>query len=378
MPTIIKASDAADFLALVPALAGYRPRQSLALVLFRGNRTAGVMRYDLPEPDAVEAMASTTIGLACKVDRIDGIAIVVYTDAPFRAEPSGPDAGPIAWHELVAALEKRAHLCGLRVVEALCVADDAWGSYEEGEARPITEVHEREVGLPLPVPSGDQGAGAFLPEVDLAEKERIARALLTIDDVAEALLAAPPNVEVADVPSLARLDPRALAAIQALDDLPELLEDALLWDPDDLEAFSGAALLWCLRRPALRDVALQQWAGDIHAGEIALFAQLRWEAGQDYPEELGARFCGAGPRPDPARLHRARDLVRRIAAASPRAARPGPLAAAAWLSWALGGSTHAGWYAEQALEIDPAHGLSQIVLSMCAASHLPEWAFARE
>ncbi len=374
MPTIIKASDAADFLALVPALAGYRPRQSLALVLFRGNRTAGVMRYDLPEPDAVEEMASTTIGLACKVDRIDGIAIVVYTDARLRDDSSAPIAG----HELVAALEKRAHVCGLRVVEALCVADDAWGSYEEGEARPIAEVHEREADLPLPVPTGDQGAGAFLPESDLAEKERIARALLTIDDVAEALLAAPPNVEVADVPSLARLDPRALAAVQALDDLPELLEDALLWDPDDLEAFSGAALLWCLRRPALRDVALQQWAGDIHAGELALFAQLRWEAGQDYPEELGARFCGEGPRPDPARLHRARNLVRRIAAAAPREARPGPLAAAAWISWALGGSTHAGWYAEQALEIDPGHGLSQIVLTMCAASHLPEWAFARE
>jgi hypothetical protein len=374
MPTIITTSDAADFLALVPALAGYRPRQSLALVLFRGKRTAGVMRYDLPDPDFVEAMASTTIGLACKVERVDGIAIVVYTDGGFRRDGSGP----IAWHDLVRALEKRAHVCGLRVVEALCVAEDAWGSYDGGEARPISEVLEREADLALPVPSGDQGAGAFLPEVDLAEKERLARALLTIDDAAAALLAAPLNVEVADVPALARLDPRALAAVQGLDDLPELLEDALDWDPDDLDPFSGAALLWCLRRPALRDVALQQWAGDIHAGELALFAQMRWEAGQEYPRELGARFCGEGPRPDPGRLHRARNLVRRIASAAPREARPGPLAAAAWLSWALGGSTHAGWYAEQALEIDPEHGLSEIVMTMCAASHLPEWAFARE
>jgi hypothetical protein len=374
MPTIITASDAADFLALVPALAGYRPRQSLALVLFRGKRTAGVMRYDLPDPDFVEAMASTTIGLACKVERVDGIAIVVYTDGGFRHDGSGP----IAWHDLVRALEKRAHVCGLRVVEALCVAEDAWGSYDGGEARPISEVLEREADLALPVPTGDQGAGAFLPEVDLAEKERLARALLTIDDAAAALLAAPLNVEVADVPGLARLDPRALAAVQGLDDLPEMLEDALDWDPDDLDAFSGAALLWCLRRPALRDVALQQWAGDIHAGELALFAQMRWEAGQEYPKELGARFCGEGPRPDPGRLHRARNLVRRIASAAPREARPGPLAAAAWLSWALGGSTHAGWYAEQALEIDPEHGLSEIVMTMCAASHLPEWAFARE
>ncbi|MDO8383728.1 MAG: DUF4192 family protein [Microbacterium sp.] len=374
MPTIIKASDAADFLALVPALAGYRPRQSLALVLFRGKRTAGVMRYDLPEPGAVEAMASTTIGLACKVDRIDGIAIVVYTDEGFRDDSSGP----IAWQQLVTALEKRAHVCGLRVVEALCVAGDAWGSYEDAEARPLSEVQQREADLPLQVPVGDQGAGAYLPEVDLAEKERLGRALLAIDDAAEVLLAAPADSEDGDVSSWARLDPRALAAVVVLDDLPELFEDALRWDPEELDPFSGAVLLWCLRRPALRDVALQQWAGDIHAGELALFAQVRWEAGQEYPEELGARFCGEGPRPDPARLHRARNLVRRIAAAAPRDARPGPLAAAAWLSWALGGSTHAGWYAERALEIDPGHGLSQIVMSMCAASHLPEWAFARE
>ncbi len=380
MPTIIKASDAADFLALVPALAGYRPRRSLALVLFRGKHTAGVMRYDLPgadpdrDPDAVEAMASTTIGLACKVDRVDGIAIVVYADGELRDDP----ARPIAWDALVRALEKRAHVCGLRVIEALCVADDAWASYEDGEPRPIEEVRRREANLRMPLPTEDQGSGAPLPAVDLAEKERLARALLTIDEAAMAIRAAPSDVETADVPSLARLDPRALAAVVALDDLPDLFEDALSWDPGALDAFSGAVLLWCLRRPALRDVALQQWAGDIHSGELALFAQARWEAGEEYPVELGARFCGEGPRPDPGRLHRARNLVRRIAAAAPRDARPGPLAAAAWLSWALGGSTHAGWYAEQALAIDAEHGLSQIVMTMCAASHLPEWAFARD
>lgn len=377
MPTIIKASDAADLLALVPTLAGYRPRQSLALVLFRGKRTAGVMRYDLPgadsAPDAVEAMASTTIGLACKVDRVDGIAIVVYADGPLRQLP-----GTVVGDALVLALEQRAHVCGLRVVDALCVADDGWASYADGQARPIAEVLEREAGLDMPVPSEDQGSGAHLPEVDLAEKERLARALITIDDAAAAILAAPSDVETVDVPSLARLDPRALAAVVALDDLPDLFEDALSWDPAHLDAFSGAVLLWCLRRPALRDVALQQWAGDIHSGELALFAQARWEAGEDYPLELGARFCGEGPRPDPGRLHRARNLARRIAAAAPRDARPGPLAAAAWLSWALGSSTHAGFYAEQALAIDPEHGLSQIVMTMCAASHLPEWAFTRD
>jgi hypothetical protein len=53
------------------------------------------------------------------------------------------------------------------------------------------------------------------------------------------------------------------------------------------------------------------------------------------------------------------------------------LAAAAWISWALGRSTHAAWYAERALEIEPGHGLSEIVATMIGAGHLPEWAFER-
>jgi hypothetical protein len=378
MSTVIRASDSAEFLALVPALAGYRPRQSLAIVLFRGKRTAGVMRYDLPEPGAEAAVASTTIGLACKVDGVDGIAIVVYSDDPLRSDPGGRMAGA----PLVDGLEQRAHLCGLRVVDALCVASDAWGAYLDDETRPLSEVLEREAELPLAIPSGDQASGASLPVVDLAEKERTARALHAIDDAAAALWAAVPPMEESDGsalshnPDLAHLDPRALAAVVALDDVTELFEDALEWDPDRLEAFSAAVLLWCLTRPALRDVALQQWAGDIHAGEDALEAQLRWQEGHEFPTELGERFCGEAPRPDPGRLVRARDVVRRVAAAAPTASRPGPLAAAAWISWALGGSTHAGWYAERALEIEPTHGLAQIVLSMCAASHLPEWAFS--
>ena len=78
MQTVFKAADAADFLALVPALAGYRPVDSVALVLFRGTRTAGVIRLDLGafrDPLSVDSSAATAVGLACKVDRVDGVAV---------------------------------------------------------------------------------------------------------------------------------------------------------------------------------------------------------------------------------------------------------------------------------------------------------------
>ena len=48
MTTIIRATDANDLLALVPALAGFVPERSIVGVAFRGCRSAGVLRHDLP------------------------------------------------------------------------------------------------------------------------------------------------------------------------------------------------------------------------------------------------------------------------------------------------------------------------------------------
>jgi hypothetical protein len=70
-------------------------------------------------------------------------------------------------------------------------------------------------------------------------------------------------------------------------------------------------------------------------------------------------------------------IARHAAAIAPREARPGPLATCGWLSGALGRSTHADLYALEACEIDPEHGLAEIVRSFVHAGHLPEWAFQR-
>ncbi|MGG1910568.1 DUF4192 family protein [Microbacterium sp. NRRL B-14842] len=70
-------------------------------------------------------------------------------------------------------------------------------------------------------------------------------------------------------------------------------------------------------------------------------------------------------------------LVRHLAAYADDQERPNLLAAAAWLSWALGRSTHATVYTDRALAIDPDHGMSQIVATLCSAAVLPDWAFAR-
>jgi len=175
----------------------------------------------------------------------------------------------------------------------------------------------------------------------------------------------------------ARVDPQALAAVCRFDDLPGFFEDALARPRDAADAYDVAALVWCLARPSLRDVALVQWSGNLAQGDEAFDAQLRWESGEEYPAHLAMRMWGEGDRPQVSRLETALQLSRRAAAVAPRDAQPGPLAMCAWLSWALGRSTHAAAYAEGACEIEPEHGLSQIVLSFVNAGHLPDWAFQR-
>ncbi|NLP85119.1 DUF4192 family protein [Microbacterium sp. CFH 90308] len=410
--TIVKAADAAQFLSFVPRMLGYHPTRSLVVIPFHGSRTLGAMRIDLPDSasTAVDAIASTVIGMVCRLPEADGLATVAYTGASFAEHDGMPH------RELAEALAGRADECGLRVVDALCVAADAWGSYLDPSCpdggRPLADLAAVAPELAeLPPPVGDQASGADLPAVDLAERERVGRALTALE-AAVAVLCGPDAADAGrrgspfsptDTDSAetdpadtdpdggvglaeagaavtgdgTRIDPRALEAVCLLDDLPDLFEDALAWDLDAVDPYRAAALAWCLSRPSLRDVALVQWSGTMAHGDEAFDAQLRWENGEEYPTHLAMRMWGEGDRPDPGRLEAALHLVRRIAAAAPRGSRSGPLAMCAWLSWALGRSTHAEAYATWACEIEPEHGLSEIVLSFVHAGHLPDWAFRR-
>ncbi|WP_019181906.1 DUF4192 family protein [Microbacterium yannicii] len=435
--TIVKAADAAQFLAFVPRMLGYQPSRSLVMIPFHGSRSLGAMRFDLPESahdgeDAVDRIASTVIGMTCRLPEADAVATIVYTDATFAG-------GGMPHHEIAAALERRADACGLRMTDALWVAADGWGSYLDpacpDAGRPLAELGSTSSALAgIPEPSGDQASGADLPHHDLAERERTGRALAALNRAVGVLCGedaaseagvksdtadhdggdpiravgsdaggsrntrwagrrgSASSADLAPVPppmsgearsdasgpaDQERVDPHALVAVCLLDDLPDLFEGALTWDVETLSAYETAALVWCLSRPSLRDIALVQWSGDFGEGDDALDAQLRWESGEEYPADLAMRMWGEGERPDPARLETALQLVRHVAALAPRLSRPGPLAMCAWLSWALGRSTHAEAYATQACEIEPEHGLSEIVLSFVHAGHLPDWAFRR-
>lgn len=366
MSTTISARRPADFLALVPNLLGFHPVRSLVLVPFVGSRTLGGLRADLPDvadSDDLENMASTLIGLVCKVSQVDAVAVVVYTDVPLAGD------APLAHRALVDAVLSRADICGLRVVMAVAVGPDAWVSYLDAIGpRPVDELQSTG-STPLPAPEVDQQAAAELPRVDLARRERVARRLRLLGLEAEA--------PTCDTAASGTRHPRAAHALSQVDDPPLLFEDVLERGADALEIDDLAAMLYALRRPLLRDVALTQWASDLAMGDEALAAQLASLDGEPVRPDIAEVLIGEAPRPDPQRLRTALEICRLVAAVSPTVFRPGPLSAAAWTSWALGRSTHAAVYAQQARAIDPDHGLAGIVLALVDHQRLPEWAFVR-
>lgn len=332
-PTTIKAGTPRDFLGLVPALLGFTPQDSLVLVPFEASRTIGAMRLDL-DADAA-TLAHTGLGLVCQVPRVTGVAAVIY---------AAEDAD--STRDLGQQIADVADRQGLHLVDVLYVASDGYGSHLTGEApRPVAEIATPDA-LREKV-AASQTAGASIPDADPARAARIAFAAARMDD-------------------------------DALADFVAVAEDALTGDPADLDTRQAAILLTGIGIPLWRDVALIQWATDRGNGTRALAAQIGHSImGAPVPESIARTLYGQGDRPDADRLTAGLALVRHLAAYADDQERPNLLAAAAWLSWALGRSTHATVYTDRALAIDPDHGMSQIVATLCSAAVLPDWAFAR-
>lgn len=368
MTQIAKAADAAQFLSLVPRMLGFTPTRSLVVIPMSQAKSIGVLRVDLPPDDEiehVETVASTVIGMVCRLDAADSLCAVVYTDCPI--DDALPHRG---LHEAIAV---RADASGLGLLDALAVTPSGWGSFFAADhpagGHPLDELASHDPALPGVAP-GDQAAGATIPRKDKAQRRGVAAALRSLRTAVDAVC----GIE-SDGAHSSRVDPAALEAVCALDELPRLYENALRRGVD--QPMDAAVIAWCLNRPSLRDVALVQWCGDTVAGQDAMEAQRRWEEGEQYPVELASVMWGEGRRPDPERLETALALCRDVAALAPKRERPGALAVCAWLSWALGRSTHADRYARMVQALEPDHGLADIVRSFVAAGHLPDWAFRR-
>lgn len=388
-PTVIKTRQAHDFLALVPQLTGFLPRNSVVLVAFRGNRTCGTLRLNLPDSGATQAVnrrvASTLVGLLCKLQGVDAVVPVVYTDVPFR-QPEGMPQQPFAT-ELVLAAERS----GFLVRDVLCVASDGWGSYDDPECpwvgRPLSDIAGSAVRAAAPPVLGTIESRAELPAADRALKEKVTRLYRRYHRLA------------ADVPAL------ALDAGDVIDTIMAT-EDMLRWQEGELEPEALAAMLILVQAPPTRDQVMLHIAFGTEIGVLARDLNRRYEAirhatGKSFDEiameeqeaaagqpESATRTADAGTllgklltgfwreRPDPDQVERGITMLALLAAHAPRAARPAPLCMLAWLSWTLGRGSVAGIFIDRALTIDPAYSMARTLGAMFAAGHLPEWAWA--
>jgi hypothetical protein len=323
MTTVKKAANASDFLMLVPQLLGYNATSSVVIVpMDANNRSLGAMRFDLP-PTASEVSSSHTLmGMLCKIPNVAGVIPVVYTDGTYESATS-----------MIAALLDRGGDMHLRILDALVVGSDSWGSvFDPTSPHPLSELEPADPAL------GSRTSGTELPPVD---------------------------------PEFARLV--QLGGWQPDMDIVRFCEGLLKTTPSALSAVQAVQTVGNLERPAMRDIILLTWVRGIELGDQAMQAQIDWEQGVEYPAHLARYMWGEGKRPDPTRLEAGLGIVRQVLALDPSA---GCYSAAAWLSWALGRSSHAEIYAKKGMEIEADHGLCGIVLSFVNAGHLPEWAFA--
>lgn len=361
MTTVVKTPEAQDFLALVPQLAGFHPSRSIILVAFRGNRTCAAMRFDLPQPaspKAYRSIATSLIGMLCKIRGADALVPVAYTDERFA------EAGGVPHRAFIDVLVARAELSGFLVRDALCVAADGWGSYLDKECpsggRPLDQITSSSVATAgLRQDLGKVDDGADLPTADFATSERVSRQLRRYRKLE------------ADIDAEEFDRERAL-----LSELPLLMEFALRMERKDIDDQLAALLILALSSPPVRDATLLLWAFDLEVGHRAFDDNDRFLAGLP-PEDdnVVAYFWGDGPRPDPSRIATAIGLLKFLAANAPPSRRPALLCMLGWLNWALGRSSLAAQFVTLAEGIDRSYGLAEVLRGMISAGHLPEWAF---
>ncbi len=328
-------------------MAGYTPRDSIVILPFAGSSSVGLFRFDLPTIGP-QQFAASALGIVCRLEEATGMIVVLYADSV----DATPNSNPFA--PVTEALRLTADACGIEVGDVITVARNGWFS----EVDNVVHSH-REIGDPpdvgAPKPKASQSSGTRLPRID-ADRMRTIRAQVTA-------LEREHGSE----------SPREI--VERLGDVHAIFEAAVEAQRGTVD--DDAVLLWLVARPSLRDVAMSQWCHGISAGAKTLEFQLDWLDGSPNPPE-DLFLMGEGPAPDPDRLRAALRRVRQLAASASGRDRAAPLACAAWLSWALGMSTHAASYAQKALRAQPRHGLAQIVASICANGHLPLWAFPAE
>ena len=368
MTVILKANGPADLLAMAPPMVGFLPRNSVVLVAFRGKRTCGAMRFDLPasdDPVVHKRVVTTVVGMFCKLPEVDAAVVIVYTDDEFGAGEVIPQS------DFADVIGRRLTLSGFGVRESICQAADGWASYFDTDVpvggHPLARIAESTVARAIDDQRGIFPAQATMidrvPRASRSQRSRMAQRLEAYERVRAGVLRndghIPPSV------------------LDVLEDLPLFAERALAWDAAELDVY-GALLVFVLQGPPIRDLVMLQWSFGIDVGD-RLWERDRLDGCADADLEdladLGDLMMGIGPRPDPRRIEGGIALLLELTSRAEDVRRPPLLCMLAWLNWALGHGSQAGLHLDEALAIAPGYSMARLLESMTGTGILPEWAF---
>jgi len=370
MTVIVRASGRADILAMVPSLVHMVPRNSLVFLAFRGKRTCGAIRFDLPAATSQvvqKRVVTSMIGTLCKLPGVDAVVPVVYTDEAFAGSAIIPHA------EFADLLARRLELSGFELRESLCQASDGWASYFES-----------------PVPKGGHPLDLITTSDAVQHIPHDLRELPDSNDMPRRVADAAPKAMVRmrkRLDTYKRLiegvsgdsDDDFPSVLWPLGDLPLLAEEALAWDAAAIDEH-GALLAFALQGPPARDLMMLQWATSIEVGEqiwnAGVASAEALVASSEHPgnADVGDLMMGIAPRPDADRVEKGIALLVAVVPQLADEKRPPLLCMLAWLNWALGLGSRAGRYLDEVIAIDPDYSMAA-VLSTLFGIGLPEWAF---
>jgi hypothetical protein len=364
MTFVLKNSGPADVLAMVPELVGFTPRNSVVLLAFRGPRTCGALRFDLPAEQSStthKRVVSFIVGMLCKLPDVEAVIPVICTDDAF----AGGDAIPR--RDFAQVLTRRLELSGFELRDSLCLAADGWASYLAAPPRgghPLSEIADSPAVAALP--DGLKASATpqdRIPDADPADARRAQKRLARYRRLYERMMTEDPALFP---------DPVELAPLAHI---PLFVEEALSRDDAGLDAH-GALLLFALQGPPVRDHVMLQWASSLAMGE-RMWRDIVEDRARDSAadEQLASLMLGVGARPDPARIEGGIRVLVTLASLVAGTDRLAPLCMLAWLSWALGRGSAAGRYIDEARAIQSDYGMAVVLDTMFSNGLMPEWAF---
>lgn len=323
---IATARSQADLLAMLPQLTGFPLEHSVLFVAFRGNRSHGAFRIDIPPRSATTRAVHALTGLAARFPADVEFVVVIY-DQRRRPVPT-----------FVQAIRSALDAAGFGIRDLLWQSDREWGCYFDDCVNVI------EAGV-APLPMGLSNAVSSQVDPDSHYEVSAASVRAALQSAAH--------------PVANRLLVRAVEAAVS----PEASAQQLM--------LVGAAL----QCSAFRDLVLLQWAfgedcGTQCARELRLHTPVEERLWLD--AFTGQRESG----PSFQRIALALTACVRMRALGIDELMAPLWTIEGWLSWAVGESSRAGMCFAHALEADPAYELAILLDAMTAAGTVPEWAYS--